>query len=113
MRNRGDLKLSDINTHHSQPTSKPMKFFGLILVSALSIIPARGGKDMMIKNDGEMELGELLDPEVIVEMLPKNFDELFELLEMIIPGSKKLQPQIVRSIKAFAPLIHVRIPLVS
>ena len=49
----------------------------------------------------------LANPEMIKAVLPKSVDEIFDIFESIVPGSKDLQKPIIECLDNTAPLINV------
>merc|ERR1719154_498409 len=44
------------------------------------------------------------DPKQLKEVIPKTADDLFDMLESMVPGMKKLQEPVVKTIKNFWPV---------
>ena len=46
-------------------------------------------------------------PEMIQSVMPKNMDEIFDMLEKFVPGMKQLQPLLEKTWKLMDPVIKV------
>ena len=62
---------------------------------------------MILSFTGGMIEDALANPEMIKAVLPKSMDEIFDIFESIVPGSKDLQKPIMECLDNTAPLINV------
>ena len=46
-------------------------------------------------------------PEMIQSVMPKNMDEIFDMLEKFVPGMKQLQPLLEKTWKLMDPVVKV------
>ena len=46
-------------------------------------------------------------PEMIQSVMPKNMDEIFDMLEKFVPGMKQLQPLLEKTWKLMDPVMKV------
>ena len=57
---------------------------------------------------GDSIVSDLLgSPEMIQSVMPKNMDEIFDMLEKFVPGMKQLQPLLEKTWKLMDPVIKV------
>ena len=78
-----------------------MKFFLLFLGALVGVSSGLKTEDSA---KGE---GMLSDPKLLAELLPKSFDELFDMLEKMVPGMKELQTPLEIGTTIFLPLLKV------
>ena len=57
---------------------------------------------------GDSIVSDLLgSPEMIQSVMPKNMDEIFDMLEKFVPGMKQLQPLLEKTWKLMDPVVKV------
>ena len=57
---------------------------------------------------GDSIVSDLLgSPEIIQSVMPKNMDEIFDMLEKFVPGMKQLQPLLEKTWKLMDPVVKV------